>query len=372
MRLLDRLIIRELLGPFVFGVAAFASIFFAGRDLLKIINDIVKGLPVGVAGELIALQLPAIIVMVLPMAVLLATLLAIGRLSSESEIIAIYAGGVSLYRIVIVVFALGIVVSALGFILNENVVPAATARAREMRTRLLKEHVALAKPIPFADIKNGVTNSIVYVQGGIDPASRSLRDVTVILFRDNAPRLFFRAKTARYEGEKNGDYVWRLREGYSESLLQERPPPEGDLVGTNRFSSMGIAVSLRHTPEEIEAYQKRAEELSFSQLLRHIRKLHSIGAPTREEELDLYNKLALPVSAFVFAVLASSLGLRSHRGGSSVGLGLSVLIIFLYWIVWHFTSALAKNGTMPPVLGSFAAVLLALTAGVVLLRKAAR
>ncbi|MDO8684678.1 MAG: LptF/LptG family permease [Armatimonadota bacterium] len=373
MRLVDRLILRELIGPFIFGVAAFASIFFAGKDLLKIIGDVVKGMPITAAVELIALQFPAILVMVLPMAVLLAVLLALGRLSGESEIITLYAGGISLYRIVVAVFGLGIAVSVLTFVLNENIVPQANARSAAIRADLLKEDVRVSKPVPLADVKKGVTNSIIYVQGGMDVKTKTLKNVHVMLFRDNIAKAFFYAKTAQYERSRNGDYVWKFHNGYSQSLgpnRESKGQAKHFLVLTQTFGSMDV--KFNHTPEEIEIYQKQAEELNFNQLLGHIRLLHSRGMPTTEEELDLYNKIAIPFSAFVFAVLASSLGLRPHRGGSSVGLGLSVLIIFVYWIVWHSMSAFANQGTVPPIVGSFSASALTLVAGFTLLAKAAR
>jgi len=364
MKLVDRLVLREMIGPFLFGVAAFASIFFAGRDLLRIISDVVKGLPVWAAGELLALHLPSIIVMVLPMAALLGVLLSFSRLSGDSEIAALYCGGVSLYRIVTAALALGFAVSALTFVLNEIVVPRANLRSREIRAQMLKEEMAIEKPVPLADIKDGVTNSIVYVQGGIDREARVLRDVSIVLFRGNRPRAFFFARRARWEGA----YKWRLYEGYWQSLASG----PGGLVVTQTFRVWKTDVRLRHTPEELETFSRKPDELSFSELLTHIRRLDARGAPTTEEELDLYNKISLPLAAFVFAVLASSLGLRSHRGGSSVGLGLSVLIIIVYWIIWHFTSAIAGQGAIHPLLGSFSASVLTLALGFALLVRAAR
>jgi len=368
MRLIDRLVLRELIGPFLFGVAAFTSIFFAGNNLLKIISDMVKGLPVSAAVELLLLQLPGIVALVLPMAVLLGVLLALSRLSGESEVIALYAGGVSLYRVVVTVFALGLGMSVVTFVLNDSIAPAANVKVAEIRSELLKEQVALEKPVPLADIKDGITNSIIYVQGGVEPKSRQLRDVNVILFRNDRPFVFIHAKSAQYKG----GFKWRLKDGYTESLLPVNRTGPTDVVQTGRFDEMKTDVTLRHTPEEIRALRQKPEQLTFRELLGQIRRLNLKGAPTVTEELDLYNKIALPLSAFVFAVLASSLGIRSHRGGSSVGLGLSVLIIFIYWIVWHFMTAIAKQGTINPFIGSFSASILTLVVGVGLLMKAAR
>lgn len=372
MKLVDRLIIRELLGPFIFGVAAFASIFFAGGELVKIINEIVKGLPIKAAVQILVLQFPWILAMVMPMGVLLGGLLAVGRLSGESEVIALFAGGISLYRVVAGVLALGMLVSALTFILNENVAPVCNRRAADIQAKLLKEETTMAKPIPFADIgKDNVTNSIVYVQNGIDQQTHALRGVLVVAFRNNEPAILFRAARAKYEGASRGNYTWRLMDGYYETLEPYRGKEPG-IVQTLQFRTSGYTVKLQRSPEEIEGLVRKPDQMNFSELLTQIRKLTKVHASTTEQEVNLYNKLALPFSAFVFALLACSLGVRSHRGGSSVGLGISVLIIFIYWIVWRFASALAMQGTMHPLLGSFGACVLALIAGMALLAKAAR
>ena len=92
----------------------------------------------------------------------------------------------------------------------------------------------------------------------------------------------------------------------------------------------------------------------------------------RKLDVNRWNKLALPLSSLVFAMLAAPLGIRPHRGSNSVGLGLSILLIFLYWMVWRYTSQLAYQGSLTPLIGAFVADVLGVIAAVVLLKRAAK
>jgi lipopolysaccharide export system permease protein len=88
VKIVDRHIGLELVWPFLFGVAAFTSIFFAGQNLLKLTSQVLQGMPVMTATMLLALSLPSIIVYTLPMSALLAVLVAFSKLSDDSEVVA--------------------------------------------------------------------------------------------------------------------------------------------------------------------------------------------------------------------------------------------------------------------------------------------
>ncbi len=92
----------------------------------------------------------------------------------------------------------------------------------------------------------------------------------------------------------------------------------------------------------------------------------------RELEVDRWNKISLPLSSLVFALLAIPMGVRPSRSGSSVGLGLSIFIIFLYWLIWRYTSAMAIQGQISPFVGAFLADALGVTAAFILMKNAAK
>ena len=92
----------------------------------------------------------------------------------------------------------------------------------------------------------------------------------------------------------------------------------------------------------------------------------------RRLDADRWNKLAVPLTSLVFALLAAPMGIRPSRSSSSVGLGLSILVIFLYWILGRYTYTLAAQGTLAPMVGAFAPLALGIVAAVILLKRAAK
>ncbi|MGC8863992.1 MAG: LptF/LptG family permease, partial [Armatimonadota bacterium] len=119
-----------------------------------------------------------------------------------------------------------------------------------------------------------------------------------------------------------------------------------------------------------------SDKLSFaelSQLVAYI-KAHPDRPQDQIRQLEVHkwNRIALPMSSLVFAMLAAPLGVRPYRSGSSVGFGLSILLIFLYWMVWHYTSSLAIQGHISPAVGAFFADVIGIVAAVGLVRRAAK
>ena len=365
MKTLDRQIFTELLGPFCFGVAAFSSILFAGNYLLRLTSDVVNGMPVGIAAKILILYLPGVIVMTLPMATLLAVLLGFGRMSSDSEVAALFAGGVSFYRIVAPVIIFGLLVTALTIFLNEIVTPRANLISSSLRRQALKTPIATTKPLFLIDRKEGVTNVVVYVQGGYDAPTQTLRDVLITIFRENKPWAVYRAKLAKWEGGEN----WSLTDGDWHVLSAD----SNQVPWFGSFSKWSArVVPLGMTPEEVALEQRTVDEMAFRELRRFARETAARGGDTAELEVSLYNKLSLPMASLIFALIGAPLGLRRHRGGSSVGLGLSIVIIVAYWMTWHYMVALAKAGQIHPLTGAFLADGLGLTLGAILIVRASK
>ncbi|MCX6343701.1 MAG: LptF/LptG family permease [Armatimonadetes bacterium] len=386
MKLVYRLIFNELIGPFVFGVMAFTSVMFAGSQLLKITSWLMGGtIGFGTALEMILLALPSIIVYTLPMSTLLAVLLGIGRLSGDSEIVALFAGGMSFYRLAVPVLIMGIVISAGSIALNEVTVPWAYQRYEVIQSIVFKEEAPTQRAFSFGDDN---MNMQVMVNGGIDVDKGELRHVTIIQFatRDGVvngvkvakgqPVTITYAERAMWDGltDSNKRFKWLLYNSSTQNLGTDSPS------GTS-FSSLDVQpIEIRRTPNQLALYQmtnmRNTDQLSFRQLTQMVEQLKS--NPTvnwekiRECDVNRWNKFALPISSLVFALIAAPLGIRPSRSGSSVGFGLSILLILLYWIVWHFTSHLAIQGNLPAPAGAFMADVLGIIVALALIKRVAK
>ena len=373
MKLVDKQVLRELIGPFIFGVTAFSSVFFAGTYLLQLTNWVMNGMPVVTAVWIVLLLLPSIVVYTLPMSTLLAVLLGVGRLSGDSEIVALYASGVSLYRVAVPIIALGVLVSGSSVVLNEIVAPQAYSRSQELQAAILKQTAPSKQPFT---VRDDATNSLILVKGGMDVETGVLKNVTITQLANDRPYLLIYADRAVWAGmtDRSRKYRWRLYGGWSQ------------LVGTDSgaiqtFSEFRTKeVDIGQGPKQLTLYQKSmqrdADKLSFAELGRLVAylRVHPDRPQDQIRQLDVHrwNRLALPISSLVFAMLAAPLGIRPYRSGSSVGFGLSILLIFIYWMVWHYTSSLAVQGSLSPAVGAFIADALGIAAALALVRRAAK
>ena len=347
--------------------------FFAATVLIKVSEWLLNGMPVWTAIEIALYSLPSIVFWTLPMSTLLAVLMGVGRLSGESEVVALFAGGVSLYRIALPILWLGIAVSGFSMLLNEVVAPIANSRSAKLQAAVFRQAAVSEHPFTLEDPG---TNSRIIVQGGMDKERGILRNVSIIQFYQNRPALLVYASRAQWAGihDETKRYRWKLYDGYSQ-VIDPRDPRS---IGTTTFErTQTREIELRKTPNELSMYQNlNPEQMSFSQLSRMVRYLRVYPDrpmdKIRQLDVDRWNKIAVPLTSLIFAMLAAPMGIRPHRSSSSAGLGLSILVIFLYWIVGRYTWSLAVQGNVTPAVGAFAPLLIGIVAAFVLLRRAAK
>jgi lipopolysaccharide export system permease protein len=368
MKLVDKQVLRETVAPFLFGVTAFSSVFFAGTYMLKLTQWIMNGMPVLTALQIVVLYLPGIVFYTLPMATLLAVLLGVGRLSSDSEVVGLFAGGVSIYRLAAPIVCLGIIISGCSVALNELIAPWATQRSEQLQEAVLKLESKADKSFSLRDEE---TDSLINVSG-MDVNTGVLKNVTIIKFLNKRLVFTLDAKRAEWKGMNDSDnkYRWRFYDGVVLALS----PETGTFVET-RFGETQLW-QIHKTPTEMSLFQKEPEEMNFGEISSMVNYLKQHpDRPAKEiRELDVgrWNKLALPLSSLVFAMLATPVAFRPQRSSSSVGLGLSMFLIFVYWMVWNYTSSMAIDGSLEPVVGAFAADVLGIGAALALLKRAAK
>lgn len=365
MKRLDRLILGELAGPWGFGVAIFTVLIMAGTYLFKLTDYIVQGIPVMTIAKLTVLFLPGVMVKTFSMAVLLATLLAFGRLSSDSEIVALRAAGASIGRIMIPVAIFGFVVAMIAFWINETVVPWAAYQGFAMKSDIEKTLNMRGEPI-FHVINDPKDGKPVAMISALDfnLQERSLSEVWVHTYQKNgepswtlhANRLHFTNENDwSVDGEaKMFDYELKypvLVRGIWPSQIAK--PPEIDTLAASRVKDLD-SFSMTQMKERIRL-AKLSETFPISQI--------------RNLEYGYWNKLALPLSALIFGLVGAPLGIRNHRTGAAAGFWLSVIIIFLYMMTANFMAQFALGGKIPPWAASFTPLVIGLAVAIVTIQR---
>ena len=210
MKILDGYIIRELAGSFVFGIMAFTIIFIAGDLLFQAANLIIeKGVSLLVVARLFVYRLPEVILMTVPMSSLLATLLTFGRLSVNSEIVAIQAAGISFRRVLRPVVGISAALAVLTLVGNESIVPFSN-RASEnlMKYEILQERPSVLKERVFLkDEQNGELKRVLYL-GKLRPREGLMSDILVQEFDAGKLR---RISTAQRGTWRSGE--WWVEQG---------------------------------------------------------------------------------------------------------------------------------------------------------------
>ena len=342
MRILDRYILKELVSPLMFGMLAFTALFVS-VDVVQLVRMAVDyGAPMLVVVQLVLLRLPQIVVYTFPMAVLLAGLLTLGRLSAASEIVAMQAGTVSFYRIVGPVVGLGLAFSLLTLVISEWVVPAANYAYRRVLVEDLQggQLPAVSRNVILREYQGGLLRGFLYATE-YDGQARTMREVTIVELSRGRPVRTTYARRVVWENE-----TWWMEDGVIHIH-------DGEPGVTIDFREGRQPITIGYRPEQVVTAQKSPEEMTIRELRDHIAVLGARGADLREYLLHLHMKFSIPAASFVFALLAAPLGVQSHRSASSVGFGLSMVVILVYYVLMTLGTALAQGGQVPPGVGAW-------------------
>ncbi len=363
---LDRYMMAELVGPSVLGLTAFTLIFASVNILAisKLVGE--EHAPLYLAISYFLWQMPQIILTVLPAAMLLGTLLSLQRLSTESEITALKAGGIGLVRCVAPLLVVGVIVSLCAYVIQEAVVPFANDRAAYVRDDAIR-HVGAFGGGSHTVVTNlpGGGQQVTYFRG-YDPSSQSLLNVTIVTYGiDNQPKNILFSERGVYAPPR-----W----SFTNATVYHFG---GD--GTTESHEPNATIDVGERPNQIQrqVLDNNRETMSRSQIREAIDS-HQLSAPeTRAYESSYEGKLARPFMSFVFTLIAVPFGLRPPRGGggTGAGFGLAFPIAFVYFVVMSVSSAVATDipgGYEIVVLGAWLPNIIFTAIGIAMLRRAAR
>lgn len=353
MKRIDRLILGEVFGPWAFGVAIFTVLIMAGTFLYTFTRMLSEGVPPILVIRLAALYLPGILAKTFSMAMLLGTLLAFGRLSGDSEIVALRASGVSVMRMMVPIAAFGLAVSLATYLATDYVVPAASYQATSLQAEIVKSaDSSRARPTSQPIYEKGQLRGQLNARD-FNLIDQTLSDVTIVTFNKSgkaetlfvAPKLVF-----------NGLDSWEARGKCTLYILSSK------MELTMEDAWPADAVRPTATPRDLVA-RSLTDLDSFSswELAEQIEKLRQDPNAPKDQIVNLefgyWNKFAVPLAALVFGLVGAPLGIRNHRAGTATGFWLSVIIIFGYMLVTNAMSIMAQGGAIPAWVASFGPIL---------------
>jgi lipopolysaccharide export system permease protein len=345
VKIFDRYVLRELLVPFFLGIAIFTSILLIVR-ILKLVEMVVnRGVPFLQMLRLFSYILPAFLEVTLPMALLLAILVGFGRLSSDSEIIALRASGVSFYRMLLPVgvFALATATATLGLSLYAR--PWGNGLMRTGLYEIVKARASAGiKPKVFND---EFADLVIYVDR-IEPPGNDLYGILISDSREEHPdrpeTVYARQGTLRVE-EESQTLKLSLTDGGSFSRSRDKKGFE-----ETTFERYDITLDLALALRELRDRPKDASEMSLTELRRTIADKRAAGESTSVEAVELHRKFSIPFACLVFAALGVPLGIQPTRSVHSRGFSVSLVLIFAYYMLLTLGQNLGERGSMNPLL----------------------
>ncbi len=359
IKIIDRYIIQELLSPFVFGIISFSSILAGSTILIPLMHEAAKfAIPIGQVIQLLIYQLPGIVVFTFPMSMLLATILVFGRMNSELEIIAFRAAGINFFRLVIPAAIVGLFVSLMTIWFNESVVPKATNSAKNLLTIVKnQDRPTIKQNINFTEYdgegKPSRIINVVKVSQGI------LMQVTILEYQKGELIRVIKA----LEGRWREDGAWEFHNGtmHNFTLSDRRKAIVMD------FEKEIINIDIN--PTDLTSRDKSVEEMNAKQLKNRINLKKRTGENYKNDLVRFYLKFAVPFSSLIFSMLGVSIGLRPQRSTSAIGLGISLVIVILYYVLLGVGLGIAH--AVPPIVAAWMHNSVVATTALLLLKKVA-
>jgi lipopolysaccharide export system permease protein len=363
-KILHRYVFREILVPFTLGLGVFTFVLLLAR-LLKLIELVVnRGIPASTVGRVFLYLLPAFLEVTVPMAMLLAILVAFGRLSADSEITALRSSGVSLYQLVPPVATFVVIVTILTAALAWYGRPLGNRALRTAMWDIARTRATAGlKPQVFNDEFPGL---IIYAEQ-IDAAADKLERVLIADERDPQQQNTVFATSGHMISDFERETVTlRLVDG----TIHTTDTTAGASYQTD-FRSYDVNLDLRATL----ASARRTDdpnELTIGQLQGAIAAKRRAGQPVTAELVEYHRKFAIPFACVVFALIALPLGIQPARAVRSRGFAVSLVVIFAYYMLLSTGQGFAEQGRVPPALGLWLPNVVLGTIGVALLRRAGR
>ena len=359
--LLNKLILGACIGPFMFGILIFVLIFVAGDLLFQAAKLIIEqGVSLGVVTRLFFYRLPEVVVMTIPMSSLLSTLLGMSTLNGGSEIIALKSLGIPFTRILRPVFFASILISLIGFGLNETVVPfGAVAADQLMKVEIMKHQAAVVQEKVFLrDEEGGKLKRVLYIDE-LDPEKGVLSGIMMHEF-DASGRLSHTLNARRG--------LWQHSQWWVEDGRMYDIDIDGEVRLLLRFERQRLA--LRLSPEQLQSSTRRPVDMSAHELWSYIRQGEALESQMSQLWVMFHLKTAIPWACVIMAVLGASFGaLKRGRSGGGVGFGISVVIVFAYYVVMSMCRAFGEAGAIPPFIAGWGPNLLFLAAALYFARK---
>lgn len=357
MHVIPRYITAQI-GKYFTIVTALVAIVYITVDFFeKIDNFMEAGVPLSKAFTYFICKIPFILAQTIPVCVLLSVLIAFGLMIRNNEIIAIQAGGGSIYYLVKPVLILGFFFTILLFILSEMIVPVTMEKANRIWLNdVRKESSVITREKNIWMKGNHLITHVKYY----NPEKKAIYGITQYGFDENF-------KLIRRIDSLKGMFTrgkWILND-----IIEQNLDKKGENYDIKLYKQKEKKFDF--VPEDLTRVIKKSDEMSFVELYDYIKRIESEGFDATVYKVDLYAKSALPFICIIMCMVGTGISLRAGlKEGIPVSIAFGIGIAFLYWVFYSLCMSLGYGEMLPPWAAAYSADLVFLCFGILTLINA--
>jgi LPS export ABC transporter permease LptG/LPS export ABC transporter permease LptF len=358
MRILTRYILKEISSHSLLGLLVFTFVIFI-RHLGHLLELVVRhSLPLPEMLTLFMLPIPGILVLTIPMAVLVGTLIGLSRMAADGEVIAARASGIGLSPFVRPVLLFAFAGWAITLWMSLFLSPQAARKLNRMEAGLKASQVPYEiQPRVFVE---QLPNLLLYLEDVTGSPSRWRGVFIADTTQRDQVKVTLAESGVLVNEAANDRLVIHLTQGMTHEIDPQNPAQ----YSVVSFTDTDIPVPLDQG--SVSASESQSPPLlSVRQLMKQTHSPHERQAAL----VELHYRFALPVASLVLALVGMSLGLSTRKGGKAVGLILTIVLVFIYYIIMAFGLSFAKQGRLPPLIGLWLANVIFAAAGIWMLAQ---
>lgn len=364
VRILDRYVIREILPPFAIALLVFTFVLIVPFIIDIAEKLIAKGVPWPTLIQVMVTLLPQALGLTIPMSLLLAILVGLGRLSTDREIVVMMACGVSPYRLLRPIGILAVVTWAATSWVMIEWIPDSNQTYREITLRIVQDRAEReVRPRVFFE---DFPNIVLYV--GEQSPEGGWQDVVAADTKNQAQPVLYFARHGRMLVDRQAKTIRMLLEDGTRHSAPADDPAGYEVL---RFESTLVTLD----PDSVFPRTGPAlgdNEMTIEQLKKKIVDLGAAGVSTHNQVMTIQKKFSIPVACFVFAIVGLALGVSNRRDGKLASFVLGIGVIFVYYVIMFTSGSLTKGHMVPPWLAMWIPNIVLGVAGVALLVSRAK
>ena len=338
VRILSRYVVGQFAVPFGVSVLAFAVVFVVIDLVDRLSAFLDRAVGIGAIVSYYLCYLPHIVVLVLPMAVLLAGLFCMGGLIQRGELLAMKAAGISLYQVVIPLQVIALGIGVLAAVMTDQVLP----RANRARAKIEQPRRSAVGPQSIrVQIALRDTGRRVFSMGEYDAIARRGKRVVLDRYEGGTLKERVRAEEAVW-----ADVEWHFLDG-DRRVFAERE--------SYRAFRLWIPRAVTLTPEDFARDAVPEDQMTYRELTEFIRRKTRNGSQAIRESVARHMRLAFPFANFVIGLFGLPMASRMRRTGRPIQIGMCLLICFAFYGCIQLGRAMAWNDVLPPAWGAWGA-----------------